>query len=224
MFTSFVWSDFRNNERMIQDVSSQCTGLSQAVKQCLWCVIFNNLAYLLAYCFVLNILCMLSTPPLPCAHIESLVCFALSSVVIYVVCDNKGSNKNKGRSEQSPNEINQYYSKYYYVLKCRYSNDIPIMEGQVAFIQNMIIPISLALIFPLTDCVAIQSVIALILPLLILTVFHIQKKIYRRVLLDYKYLLKCNQDANCLNNFNNKKITMTNSRIDINISNNIQSN
>lgn len=34
-------------------------------------------------------------------------------------------------------------AQYYYVLKNRYSDDIPIIEGQIAFIQNMMFPLSL---------------------------------------------------------------------------------
>ena len=208
MFTSFVWSDFRNNERMVQDGF----GLSQAEKQCLCSIIFKNLAYLLAYYFVLSVLRrILSVPILPCTHIESLICFVLSSVAIYVIYD----NKNKEKREEQSDKISQYYSKYYYALKSRYSDDIPIMEGQVAFIQNMIIPMSIVFILPSAIYDPIQIMIALILPLLILTVFHIQKKIYRRVLDDYKYLHQCNEDCSCtLNVINNKKITIADSQFD----------
>lgn len=41
-----------------------------------------------------------------------------------------------------------YYDAYYFVANHRYNDDIFIMEGQVAFMQNMILPLSFLVLWP----------------------------------------------------------------------------
>lgn len=95
----------------------------------------------------------------------------------------------------------QYYEKYYYVMKHRYNDDIPIMESQVAFVQNMLIPLALFLFF--TPKCVMEWVIdtescldkncfwymcLLFYGVLLMVIFNRQEKIVYRVKTDYEYL------------------------------------
>ena len=94
----------------------------------------------------------------------------------------------------------QYCEAYYYVMKHRYNDNISIIEGQVAFIQNMTLPLALFLFFPpqwiltylsINECCDIISYFFLFLILfvaLILTAFCRQRKIVQLVWEDYEYL------------------------------------
>lgn len=88
-----------------------------------------------------------------------------------------------------------YYKAYYKVIQHKYNNDIPIMEGQVAFMQSLLLP--LVLITPVVandsslqwSCPCIRTlVMSLFIISVILTIYARQMKIYNRVWEDDKYL------------------------------------
>ncbi len=94
-----------------------------------------------------------------------------------------------------------YYEQYYYVMKHRYNDDIPIMESQVAFMQNMLIPLALFLFVTpkcvlkwMTDveCCLYKScfgwMLILLYVALIIAILVRQDKIVYRVKTDYMYL------------------------------------
>lgn len=96
---------------------------------------------------------------------------------------------------QSRNLLDCYYRAYYYVVRNRYDNDILIMEGQVAFMQNMILP-ALFFFCILDDsmnlgfkhiCI-VRCLIAIGVILLIPAIYMRQYKIYRCVWEDYENL------------------------------------
>ena len=91
--------------------------------------------------------------------------------------------------------IDQYYFSYYYSLVHRYSNDIPILEGQVVFLRNLILIFILYMFIPFTfsnfnlNCCFIIFVLLLLLTFFsFFTMISRQNKIYQRVWEDYYYL------------------------------------
>lgn len=112
------------------------------------------------------------------------------------------------------------------MAKHKYSDDISIMEGQIAFLQSMVLPLILFLFsdtyllgqfIPGIRISLMRALLLLIIIAVFFAVFCRQMKIYRRVWEDYEYL-KSNEDSGNLNVLKNKKITITNSQIDTVIS------
>jgi len=92
--------------------------------------------------------------------------------------------------------LDKYYEAYYYVERHSNNNHIHIIETQVIFIRNMLLPLSLLFFFhfdefsnelgtsnPDIKCVFIIGTISLFLPLI-----SRQKKIYKLVWEDYEFL------------------------------------
>ncbi|CCY35978.1 unknown [Alistipes sp. CAG:831] len=107
-----------------------------------------------------------------------------------------GHRKDEGGGKDGSELMEKYYEAYYFLLKSRYLGDISIMEGQVAFMQSMIIPLCLFSFLP-CDVLCryvrghVCEVRILILSLVVLLVFTIclrQQKIYTRVWEDARYL------------------------------------
>lgn len=108
------------------------------------------------------------------------------------------------KKSQSKKLLDHYYEAYYYVQKSTYNNTFSIIEGQVAFLQNMLIPISLFLILPLRiysnsygtplfcncDCFycVVKVLLASLLALMIYTIHGRIAKIHYLVWSDYEYL------------------------------------
>lgn len=92
--------------------------------------------------------------------------------------------------------LEHYYKAYYYVAKNKYSDDVFIMEGQVAFMQSMIIPLILYLFVPkcelecllcLNACL-VKMVLSVFIVIMLVVINLRQMKIYQRVWEDYAYL------------------------------------
>ena len=90
-----------------------------------------------------------------------------------------------------------YNIAYYYALKNRYSDDIPILEAQVAFLQSMIIPLALLFFIPKRiikifflniEMCTIYLLLLLIIIGMFFTIYYRQMKIYQRVWEDYEFL------------------------------------
>lgn len=98
--------------------------------------------------------------------------------------------------------MTKYYEAYYYVAKNKYGNDISIIEGQVAFIQSMFLPLMLIVILPIKkvcehlgfDSCILKTFIVLIMVLMIPTLVMRQHKIYQRVWEDYEFLKRLDKE------------------------------
>ena len=128
--------------------------------------------------------------------------------LIYALMSSKGSD---------PIVLQKYYSAYYFVAKNKYNDDIPIMEGQIAFLQSMVLPLILFFFVPINSLFIpgiSYCLFHLLLTICILTIPVVilcrQMKIYQRVWEDYEYLL--NTDNNTTNiNLVNINLTRNNS-------------
>ena len=122
----------------------------------------------------------------------------------------KDSNKKKEEEKEKEKEklMDAYYRSYYFALKNSYSNDIPRMEGQVAFMQSMIIPLLLLILLPkdvLSDYIfgyecCVRGLVISLIVLMVLAIILRQWKIYERVWEDAKFLKllqQKNADKNC---------------------------
>lgn len=135
---------------------------------------------------------------------EQVICLIISITFLIIFICGIVELKKKQENDTFQHIRKQYYDKYYYVMKNRYNDDIPIMEGQVAFLQNMLYPLALflfvspqILLEKLTTeegCCFYKNIwwwfIALLFLLLIGTIFYRQKKIDERISEDYDFLNK----------------------------------
>lgn len=177
--TTYIWSEFRNTYLNLYS-----------------CYIVPVLKILMVYVF-LGILGYIFQKMIFCMSdgIAILLFIPIAFFIIMIIgesCDYDEKCKDDYHKE--------YFSKYYYVMKCRYNDDITIMEGQVAFIQNMLFPITLFLLVPpQLICDKLYAGVCffkceywyfalLMFVALIYTVFLRQKKIVERVLEDFEYL------------------------------------
>lgn len=98
-----------------------------------------------------------------------------------------------------PGLVSDYYDAYYFVAQHTYCNDVFIMEGQVAFLKNMIIPISLFVAWPdsiwlsfsIIDILGvfwIKFFLILVCILMCICVYLRIKKIHGLVWENYEYL------------------------------------
>ena len=120
----------------------------------------------------------------------SLICFRARFLSKKSNCLKKLSKSCKIKTQNGI--VHAYYKAYYHVAQKRYNNDISIMEGQVAFLQSMLLPV-IAMSVSLVCCGKMQpccpcASIVLILSMIV-TIYKRQMKIYNRVWEDDKYLL-----------------------------------
>ena len=114
-------------------------------------------------------------------------------------------HKSQNQHLSSSKSVDEYYREYYYVKKEGYGTDIEVMEGQVAFLQSLILPLLLILCTQLCHSKNLLSIFGIdykiinecFIPLMILifiavlvSIFSRQQKIYDRVWEDYNYLKK----------------------------------
>ena len=103
------------------------------------------------------------------------------------------------KSSQNSNSavLQQYYSAYYFVVKNKYNDDISIMEGQIAFLQSMLLPLVLFFFVPIDflkefipgiSCCLLYLLLTICILAIFAVVFCRQMKIYQRVWEDYEYL------------------------------------
>ena len=93
------------------------------------------------------------------------------------------------------NNINmriKYLDAYYYVMKNTYNSDIGIIEGQVAFIRNLIL-ITPLYTYSFKNILCMHWACFSIIPMtvLFLTMVSRQRKIYKRIWEDNKLLHRC---------------------------------
>ena len=166
IMTAAVWRKFRNNEFMINlsihnaksclpsnghfnrltstvDISnidkSRIKHLGRLALSVLWVYIIIIVLLIMAY-FACNKCCD--------SNFSLLITIPLISILICVMVEFAHVFSYKGIS---CNVILKYYSAYYYTIKNKYSDDISIMEGQIAFLQSMILPLLLFFLM-ITKC------------------------------------------------------------------------
>lgn len=213
VITSVIWKPFRNCPMMIQRSyhavinSFRYTVYLKRFRSNMSETISNVCAYrwivLLVYIVIL-IASILMFVFCPCKS------WAFLPLAIYAVlfifygiyswhkkkCSNRDSDTTKGTLES-------YYQAYYYAATHRYGNDIFIIEGQVAFLQNMFLPLALFCVLPeyfycgyLNNLCIVRGLAIMGILLLIPTVFYRQNTIYRRVWEDYEFLKRVNHEEN----------------------------
>lgn len=189
--TSVLWSPFRNKLKMINEAGKAVDGVKvekpNQVLLCCCITLFITIFVLVCLYFY-------------CCKWNDCACWIFVVPGYYMImlgislCNNR--RKGSKKEDEKENLKEAYYQSYYYALKSRYSNDIPIMEGQVAFMQSMIIPLCLLAVLPcgvLDDyipCEYIACVRGLIISLIVLLILAIilrQRKIYERVWEDAKF-------------------------------------
>lgn len=81
-----------------------------------------------------------------------------------------------------------YYKRYYWLLNCnKLSGAVPVLEAQVAFVRNMIMPTVLLFAIPFPHCffIKICVIVALLFCELLVMIMR-QQRIYKIILEDYK--------------------------------------
>ena len=213
MFTAVAWRRFRNNEFMIKlslekarkylstngkfDRLTNTINISDIDKRRIRNYMFLIKSVLFTYLtfgglmFIAHCIChkceskdlsLMLTVPL----ITILVCAIVE--LIYFFNNSKDSY---------PVVLQKYYLAYYFVAKKKYNDDIFIMEGQIAFLQSMILPLILfffisqgfqSTFLPGISLGSLHLLLALVILTIFFTVFCRQMKIYQRVFEDYEYL------------------------------------
>ena len=185
--TTISWKWFRNNHMLWKEKTIHFRDTLCFMDICLLCLITLSILG----CLLLHI------------KNEQTICLIISITFLTVfICGITEPNK-KQENDTSQHIRKQYYDKYYYVMKNRYNDDIPIMEGQVAFLQNMLYPLALFLFVTLQillkeliseeGCCFYKNIwwfIALLFLLLIGAIFYRQNKIDERISEDYEFLMK----------------------------------
>jgi len=187
--TYLVWNPFRNNPQMI--VCKDCK-----VIPFLNIVIRSPFVWL----YILGAIFLL-VKNIHTSVFYSII-IALILFCLLLICFLKRNKK-----QDSNNKIvKNYLIRYYYVATHRYRNDTFIIEGQIAFLQNMLIPLLSILALPNTSlntycynensiCVIRISLCCIII-LSIIVIFFRQMKVYRCIMEDYMYLKRINKQEN----------------------------
>lgn len=94
-----------------------------------------------------------------------------------------------------------YYEAYYYVQQASRNSDISVMEGQVAFLQSMTIPLSLLIVSHFNLCVsscypAFRLLLLVVYICIFPVVYNRIKKIHSRVWEDYEFLSQLENPEN----------------------------
>lgn len=202
IFASILWGAFRNNPSLIsfcllrvvngefestpnldklltKPKVDNCTVLTHCVQHCFLCgILMVVVASIIAVILSILSLC--------CAWIVLAVFLIILYLVnLYIKCC---SNNSIERSLV----LEKYYEAYYYVQQNSQNKDVPVIEGQVAFLQSMVVPISLLATMQGSAASSMNCGIRLLIFMVYIGIFPIVyqriKKIHRRVWEDYEFL------------------------------------
>lgn len=129
---------------------------------------------------------------------------SLCAFFILLFVDFKESCLSVTPIKESREIVNKYYEAYYYASKHGYNNDVAIIEGQVAFMQSMIIPVSLFLMLPknlypympYSESVCIlKGLLLLLCIILILAIPYRVKKIHYLIWCNFEYLKRLEDES-----------------------------
>ena len=210
VFTAIIWHPLRNRHTMIEKelLNITDTGNTRYLSKFLSKISINNIKreeriyirfIILGYCvptlatlFLGLTYCKYKLTSLPL--IVYIIILAIIVIVQYFYRRKKCDIKNTL-------SIDAYYEAYYYVSKHKMGNEISIIEGQVAFMQNMFLPLSLMLVLPLStyeyyicNAYIIKILISVGICLLLPTIYYRQNKIYEHVWEDYEYLKRIEEE------------------------------
>ncbi len=124
-------------------------------------------------------------------HVNSYAFIALA--VLYFVLYGVSTLCCNSTTKEERKVTELYYEAYYYVQQTSRNSDISVMEGQVAFLQSMTIPLSLLIVSHFKICVsscypAVQLFLLVVYICIFPIVYNRIKKIHSRVWEDYEFL------------------------------------
>lgn len=189
--TSIMWKPFRNNLNMIKYASY----ISE----------HRQKSYTLLPIYLYPII-IISIFILGFWHNEIVVLAIVPFFIFCIVCFKQVFSCTLYQEIQDEEKLlDGYLEKYYYVMLHTYRNDISIIEGQIAFMQSLLIPIFCILILPNHNIESLftnlnVNNICLVKLLLFFTIIisipvicERQIKIYQCVFEDFKFLSKIHQ-------------------------------
>lgn len=202
--SNIIWDAYRNNVYLISscfnDVKEQLIhtpNLDNLIKGQQMPVNKSNVWYKFTHygfllCIAIVILCAIISNIIYSLHYLFYTSIVLTTIIgiIWLAFTNWDClQHNKGNK----NIIGKYYQAYYYVQQNANCKDIPIMEGQVAFMQAMAIPLALLAAMPgLYPANTANCYINLLLFLVYVGIYPLVfirlKKIHSRVWEDYEFL------------------------------------
>lgn len=185
--TSLMWKRLRNNPIMILYASSK----EEDYMPCIGSIS----PYLV---FILVTISITTIQTNGCSKymiifLPFLVYSILYIKLLYSIPSSIKKVKEEMTKEKKEDLLSAYYEAYYHVAIHRYSNDIFIMEGQVAFMQNMLLPLFCLLFIPdiqyyfSESSTLLRWLLTIGLISLPPTIYLRQYKIYQRVWEDYNY-------------------------------------
>lgn len=201
--SNIIWGAYRNNVYLISscfnNVKEQLIhtpNLNQLVKGLQMQVNKPNILcslsqYGFLLCMIIVIFCALLNKIFSLHYLfyTSIVLTTIIGIIWLAFTNCDCLQHNKGNK----NIIGKYYQAYYYVQQNANCKDIPIMEGQVAFMQAMAIPLALLAAMPgLCAANTANCYINLLLFLVYVGIYPLVfirlKKIHSRVWEDYEFL------------------------------------
>ena len=186
-FTTIIWSRFRNNIKEIVACESAIITCESAIIKGLKRERLINYSIILSWYLVITL-----------ATYFIIIGEYLLRVGISLICTFTYFRISfKKISYSSDRVLHEYYKKYYYVEKSRSVNGVKILEGQIALLQNICLPLCIwSAIIIVNKNLTLYSFLLTIwlIAILILlgTVFMRQGIVYRIILEDYKYLNELN--------------------------------
>lgn len=149
-----------------------------------------------------------------------LIYFFLLLVAILVMLSLLTYYENNAQTNDAKELINKYYEFYYKVSSNEFHSGTSTIESQVAFLQNMSIPIFLFAVLPTSKYATtfdyftdfpndfwyynIKGLLILLLVLILYTVYRRIEKIYYLIWSDYEYLKRIKEKSNNPCPFNRK--------------------
>ena len=212
-----LWGKLRNNTAIINEQLRKIkeeTGISEGLPKLDKSTQYNALSncICMTYIFgmaILGIIQMFEDKLVnlmgcKCCCLVAITIFILFYVLAYIVVIIKA----QPQDDQGKKLLDDYYNAYYYVRNCKSNSGISIIEGQVAFLQNMFVPIGLIMTLPCTMfsdtfgtppygdidnfyCM-IKLLLLILLLLMIWCIWNRIKKIYYLVWSDYAYQKRLN--------------------------------
>ncbi len=120
-------------------------------------------------------------------------CAIITLVVLYIVLYGVSTLWWTTSTDEEKKVTELYYEAYYYVQQTSRNSDISVMEGQVALLQSMTIPLSLLIVSHFNICVsscylAVRLFLLVVYICIFPIVYNRIKKIHSRVWEDYEFL------------------------------------
>lgn len=211
LLTAKMWKFFRNNPLLLYDTLesttrhegysplSVLTDRNTRPKGCLSDMFsyygFTYIVILSCFGYLSKILFACFSSP----NGEQLILINTLIYIIICVISMYALNRAYDKKTYNLTIVSGYYDVYYFVAKHRYCDDIFIMEGQVAFMQNMILPLSLFVFWPDNiwatfgiqyeeRCFCVKFLLLLLCIALCICVYLRIKKIHGLVWENYEYL------------------------------------